>query len=52
MLYGGTPMSESEKTTLEAISQAAKAEFLEKGFRGASLRNIVKTANVKKIRPC
>ena len=39
-------MSESEKTTLEAISQAAKAEFLEKGFRGASLRNIVKTANV------
>ncbi len=39
-------MSESEQTTLEAISQAAKAEFLEKGFRGASLRNIVKTANV------
>lgn len=39
-------MSESEKTTLEAILSAAKAEFLEKGFRGASLRNIVKTANV------
>ena len=39
-------MSESEKTTLEAILQAAKTEFLEKGFRGASLRNIVKIANV------
>jgi len=39
-------MSESEKTTLEAILQAAKVEFLKKGFRGASLRNIVKTANV------
>lgn len=39
-------MSRSEKTTLEAISQAAKAEFLEKGFRRASLRNIAKTANV------
>ncbi len=39
-------MSESEKTTLKAILRAAKVEFLEKGFRGASLRNIVKTANV------
>lgn len=39
-------MSESDNTTLKAILQAAKAEFLEKGFRGASLRNIVKTANV------
>lgn len=39
-------MSESEKTTLESILSAAKTEFLEKGFRGASLRNIVKTANV------
>ncbi len=39
-------MSETERTTLEAILAAGKAEFLEKGFRGASLRNIVKTANV------
>ena len=39
-------MSESEKTTLESILSAAKTEFLENGFRGASLRNIVKTANV------
>ena len=39
-------MSEAERTTLRSIFDAAKAEFLEKGFRGASLRNIVKTANV------
>ncbi len=39
-------MSETEKTTLQNILLVAKAEFLEKGFRGASLRNIVKTANV------
>lgn len=39
-------MSETEKTTLEKIHNAAKREFLEKGFRGASLRNIVKTAGV------
>ncbi len=39
-------MSEAERTTLQTILDAAKAEFLEKGFRGASLRNIVKTANV------
>lgn len=32
-------MSESEKTMLEAMSQTAQAEFLEKGFRGVSLRN-------------
>lgn len=37
-------MSEIEKTTLDAILSAAKAEFLEKGFKSASLRNIVKTA--------
>ena len=29
-------MSETEKTTLQTILAAAKAEFLEKGFRGAS----------------
>lgn len=39
-------MSNKEKTTQEIILQAAKNEFLQKGFRGASLRNIVKTANV------
>ncbi|MCM1330163.1 MAG: TetR/AcrR family transcriptional regulator [Ruminococcus sp.] len=39
-------MGESEKNTLEAIHQAAKAEFAEKGFKSASLRNIVKTAGV------
>ena len=35
-----------EPSTLERIHEAAKAEFLAKGFRGASLRNIVKTAGV------
>ncbi|MDE6763190.1 MAG: TetR/AcrR family transcriptional regulator [Oscillospiraceae bacterium] len=39
-------MSESEKNTLEAIHCAAKEEFSEKGFKSASLRNIVKTAGV------
>ncbi len=36
-------MSEAEMTTLEKIHNAAKAEFLEKGFKSASLRNIVKS---------
>lgn len=39
-------MSDREKSTLESIHDAAKAEFLEKGFESASLRNIVKTAGV------
>ncbi len=39
-------MSRDELSTLSSIHQAAKAEFLEKGFRSASLRNIVKTAGV------
>ncbi len=39
-------MSEPEKSTLELIHAAAKAEFMEKGFQAASLRNIVKTAGV------
>lgn len=39
-------MSAAEQTTLELIHAAAKAEFLEKGFKSASLRNIVKTAGV------
>ena len=39
-------MSESEQTTLNLIHVAAMQEFLEKGFKSASLRNIVKTAGV------
>lgn len=39
-------MSGTERTTLDMIHAAAKTEFLEKGFRSASLRNIVKTAGV------
>lgn len=39
-------MPEEELSTLERIHTAAKAEFLSKGFRTASLRNIVKTAGV------
>ena len=39
-------MGETEQTTLERIHSAARAEFLEKGFQSASLRNIVKTAGV------
>lgn len=39
-------MDTEEQTTLCSIHKAAKAEFLEKGFKSASLRNIVKTAGV------
>ena len=39
-------MNESSGGTREQILLAAKAEFLEKGFQHASLRNIVKTAGV------
>lgn len=39
-------MSEAEQTTLRLILSAAMQEFLEKGFKSASLRNIVKTAGV------
>lgn len=39
-------MSEAERTTLKRIHAAAKKEFLEKGYKSASLRNIVKTAGV------
>lgn len=39
-------MEEQSRSTLERIHAAAKAEFLEKGYLGASLRNIVKTAGV------
>ena len=39
-------MMELERSTQENILQAGKREFLEKGFREASLRNIVKSAGV------
>ena len=39
-------MGESEKSTLEMIHTAAKAEFMDNGFQAASLRTIVKTAGV------
>lgn len=35
-----------ESNTLQKILEAGKAEFLEKGFKSASLRNIVKIAGV------
>ncbi|WP_322201509.1 TetR/AcrR family transcriptional regulator [Acutalibacter intestini] len=35
-----------DNSTLEKIHEAAQAEFLEKGFLGAPLRNIVKTVEV------
>ena len=37
-------MGEERSATLERIHEAAKKEFLEKGFLGASLRTIVKLA--------
>ena len=37
---------EEDKSTLELIHTAAKAEFMKKGFRSASLRSIVKAAGV------
>lgn len=39
-------MSNEEATTLQNILNAGRAEFLEKGFKSASLRNIVKEAGV------
>ena len=39
-------MAEANSSTLERIHAAAQAEFLEKGYQAASLRNIVKTAGV------
>lgn len=39
-------MNGNDKTTLSRIHDAARSEFLQKGFREASLRNIVKTAGV------
>ena len=39
-------MEEKTTDTLANIQQAAMEEFLERGFLGASLRQIVKTAGV------
>lgn len=39
-------MSVVEKKTLDLIHEAARKEFAEKGFKSASLRNIVKLAGV------
>ena len=39
-------MQNEESVTLEKILEVARAEFLEKGFRGASLREVVKKAGV------
>ncbi len=46
IVTGGEIMSENERKTLELIHEAAKSEFLEKGYSSASLRNIVKNAGV------
>ena len=39
-------MEETTSTTLENIQRAALTEFLDKGFLGATLRQIVKNAGV------
>ena len=39
-------MEEKSTVTLKKIQEAAMAEFLDKGFQGASLRQIVKNAGV------
>lgn len=39
-------MTAVPSTTLESIHKAAKAEFLAKGFKSASLRNIVKSVGM------
>ncbi len=39
-------MEEKSTDTLERLQEAALAEFLDKGFQGASLRQIVKNAGV------
>ena len=39
-------MEEKMSATLESIQRAAMQEFLDKGFQGASLRQIVKNAGV------
>lgn len=43
-------MSCEDKSTLELILNAAKEEFLDKGFKSASLRNIVKKQALQRAR--
>ena len=45
-MKGHMCMNEAETTTLRLIQSAAMQEFLEKDFKSASLRNIVKKAGV------
>lgn len=40
---------DAKHNTLEQIHIAAKKEFLEKGFKTASLRNIVKMAELRPV---
>ena len=50
MLYNnvieGGSMEENSNDTLKKIQKSALMEFLDKGFLGASLRQIVKNAGV------
>ena len=45
-MKGESIMSIDDISTLERIHSAAKAEFMEKGYRSSSLRSIVKAAGV------
>ena len=38
-----------EESTLNSILSSAQAEFLQHGYRGASLRSIVKNAGVTQV---
>ncbi len=46
VIRGGEVLNQGAQTTLDLILSAAMEEFLEKGFKSASLRNIVKKAGV------
>ena len=46
MLYRKEDIIIKVYTTLENIHRTAKAEFLDKGYKDASLRNIVKTVGM------
>lgn len=46
MLYRGDCLADSAVSTRRNILEAGKREFMDKGFRAASLRSIVKTAGV------
>ena len=46
VINGGINTIDGSLTTLERIHHAAKAEFLKKGYKDASLRNIVKSVGM------